>query len=116
MPDGNFQYYKNPPKWSDIEIVTLAILAEIISLDSESWLFTRMKSDLNLIFPVLIDRSNYNRRKRRLNPYINAISEWVARQIDGQNKKVIIDSIPIPICMNPRIYRSTICKDDLQVQ
>ncbi|MFN3784268.1 MAG: IS982 family transposase [Spirosomataceae bacterium] len=96
-------------------MVTLAILAEIISLDSESWLFTKMKSDLELIFPVLIDRSTYNRRKRRLSPFINSISEWVASQLDGQNKKVILDSIPIPICMNPRIRRSTICQDDVHV-
>ena len=115
LPDGNFEKYRNTPKWSDIEVVTLAILAEIISLDSESWLFSKMKSDLEMIFPVLIDRSNYNRRKRRLNPFINSISDWVASEIDGQNKKVILDSIPIPICMNPRIQRSTICKEDLQV-
>tara|TARA_R110002124_G_scaffold127917_1_gene288211 strand:- start:1367 stop:1660 length:294 start_codon:yes stop_codon:yes gene_type:complete len=74
LSDDKFQYYRNPHKWSDIETITLAILAEIISLDSESWLFTKMKSDLNLISPVLIDHSNYNHRKRRLNPYIDAIS------------------------------------------
>lgn len=32
LPDGNFKSYKNKPKWSDIEVVTLSILAETISL------------------------------------------------------------------------------------
>ena len=27
LPDGNFEAYRNKPKWSDIEVVTLSILA-----------------------------------------------------------------------------------------
>ena len=91
----------------------MSILAEIISLDSENWMFSKLKDDLLLIFPELIDRSNYNRRKRRLNVYINSISEWVAQQID---RKVILDSIPLQICMNSRILRSKICKEDSNLQ
>lgn len=78
-------------------MVTLIILTGIMSLDSESWLFTKMKSEFKTNFPVLIDPSNYNRRKRSLNPFINSISDWVASEIHGQNKKVILDSIPLPI-------------------
>lgn len=116
LPDGNFKTYKNKPKWSDIEVVTLSVLAETISLDSENWMFSKLKDDLLMIFSELIDRSNYNRRKRRLSGYINSISEWVAQQIDGENRKVILDSIPLQICMNPRILRSKICKEDSNVQ
>ena len=116
FPDGNFEIYRNKPKWSDIEVVTISILDEGISLDSENWMFSKLKNDLLSIFSQLIDRSNYNRRKRRLSGYINSISEWVAQQIDGENRKIILDSIPLQICMNPRILRSKICKKDSHVQ
>ncbi|CAG5016184.1 hypothetical protein DYBT9275_05493 [Dyadobacter sp. CECT 9275] len=36
---GNFQFYPNKPKMSDIEIVALSCLAESLSKDSENWLF-----------------------------------------------------------------------------
>jgi hypothetical protein len=116
LPDGNFQAYKNKSEWSDIELVTLFILIDTISLDSESWMFSEFKDALLLIFPELIDWPNYNHRKRRLNGYKNSISEWVASQIDGESRIVISDSIPLRNCINLRILRSKIYKEDSHLQ
>ncbi|MDP1813000.1 MAG: hypothetical protein Q8K92_00980 [Leadbetterella sp.] len=116
FPDGNFKANKKNSKWSDIEVVKLFILIETISLDSENWMFSEFKDDLLLISPEWIDWPNYNPRKRRLNGYINAISEWVAHQIDGENRKVISDSIQLQNCIHPRFLRSKICKEVSHVQ
>ena len=75
-------------------------------------MFSEYKDDLLLIFLEWIDWPNYNRRIMRLNGYINSISECITHQIDGENRKVISDSNPLQICMNPRILRSEICKED----
>ena len=39
--------------------------------------------------------------------------EPIAQLISKNNDQFILDSIPIPICQNPGILRSKICKDDL---
>jgi len=116
LPDGSFKVYKNNSEWSDIELVTLFILNDTISLDSENWMFSEFKDDLFLIFPELIYWPNYNSRKRRLNGYKNSISEWEAHQIVGENSTVISDSIPLRSCIIPRILRSKICKEDSHIE
>ncbi|MCF8324373.1 MAG: hypothetical protein K9I84_05395 [Leadbetterella sp.] len=93
----------------DIEVFTLF---ETIILDSENRMFSEYKDDLLLIFLEWIDWPNYNRRKMWLNGYLNSISEYMAHQIDGENRKVISDANPLQICMDPRILRSEIWKED----
>lgn len=116
LPCGNVEVYKNPSKMPDIELITIAVLAESLSMDSENWLFSKLKKEYSAQFPNLIDRSNYNRRRKKLVPYLSLVGEWVSNIVDDGSKTVIIDSIPIPVCQNPRIARSKICKDDPLVQ
>lgn len=112
LDDGNFFLYPNRPKMSDIEIVALALTAESLGIDSENLLFSKLNNEFITDFPRLPDRSNYNRRKRRLQDYIACVAAPLAKIISPENNQFIIDSIPIPICQNPRILRSKICKDD----
>ena len=65
-PDGNFTHYPNKPKMSDIEVVALSCTAEALAIDSENWLFSKLKSDYATEFPNLIERSNFNRRRKKL--------------------------------------------------
>lgn len=46
LPDGNFQFYRNKPKLSDIEIVIIAVLAETLGVDSENHLFSKLKKSM----------------------------------------------------------------------
>ncbi|MFV0537331.1 MAG: IS982 family transposase, partial [Dysgonomonas sp.] len=51
------------PSFSDIEVVSLALSAETIGIDSENYLFSKLteyKSD----FPNLISRRQYNDRRK----------------------------------------------------
>ena len=116
LPDGNFQYYRNKPKLSDIEVVTLAVLAESLGVDSENYLFSKLKTEYSASFVNLPDRSNFNRRKRRLQDYVMLICDWVAKQVEKGDKIFVIDSIPLPICKPGRVCRSKVCKDDKYVQ
>lgn len=116
LPCGNLYHYRNKPKMTDSEVITLSLLAESLGIDSENLLFIKLKTEYSSHFTNLVDRSNFNRRRRRLMPYYPMVSEYVFNQIDDGSKTVIIDSIPIPICQKPRVFRSKICKDDPLVQ
>ena len=63
--DDNFFFYPRKPKMSDCEIITLSIVGESIGIDSENYLFGKLRSDHSHDFLHLIDRSNFNRRRRR---------------------------------------------------
>lgn len=59
----NFYFKPNKPKLSDLELVAINISAEYLSIDSEYQLFRYLSnSKLN----GMIERSVYNRRKRKL--------------------------------------------------
>ncbi|MET3981813.1 hypothetical protein ABIB62_004429 [Mucilaginibacter sp. UYP25] len=114
-PDGNFGPYRHPPKFSDIEIVSLSLTAEALGIDSENLLFYKLKKEYMAEFPALTHRCNYNRRRKRLNGYISLVSDKIAKKINPQEQQYIIDSIPLPVCQNARTYRTTICRDDPKV-
>lgn len=99
---------------SDIEIITLSCLAESLSIDSESWLFCKLRSEYSRLFPNLIHRTTYNRRRRRLSEKTAQLSKLVLK-FSGHDTEYIIDSIPVPICQKPRIARLKICMDDESV-
>ncbi|WP_419803474.1 hypothetical protein [Mucilaginibacter sp.] len=60
--DDNFKFYPRKPKLSDCDILALALSAEPIEIDSETYLFGKLKKDYFEQFPQLIHRSNFNLR------------------------------------------------------
>jgi hypothetical protein len=115
-PDGNFERYRNPPKLSDIEVVALSIAAESLGIDSENLLFSKLRKEYAADFPRLINRCNFNRRRRRLQDAIAIVAEFASKKIGNNEKEFIIDSIPVPICQNVRIPRVKICREDSSIQ
>jgi hypothetical protein len=111
IDNDNFYRYSNMPKMSDIQIVALAITAESLSIDSENLLFSKLKKEYSSDFPNLINRCNFNRRRKKLMPYIATVNQNIANSIEPNKDCYILDSMPIPICKNIRIKASKICKD-----
>ena len=68
--DGNYYFYPNKPKMSDCEVIALSVLCETIGIDSENYLFGKLKSDHLKDFPNLIHRSRFNRRRKQLGDLI----------------------------------------------
>ena len=60
--DHNYYFYPNKPKMSDCEIIALSLVDETIGIDSENYLFGKIKSDHIHDFPNLIHRSRFNQR------------------------------------------------------
>ena len=110
--DGNFFKYPNKPKMSDIQLVALSLTAESLSIDSENHLFNKLKHEYFDEFFVLIDRRNYNRRRKKLSGFISQFGLKVNNIINPNCAKFIVDSMPLPICKNARKIRTTICMDN----
>jgi hypothetical protein len=112
LDDGNFHNYPNKPKMSDIQVIALSLTAESLSIDSENHLFNKLKKEYFNDFASLIDRSNYNRRRKKLSSFISQLGHKISNHIDPNCNTYIVDSMPIAICKNARICKSRICKDD----
>jgi hypothetical protein len=92
-----------------MELVALNITAEYMSINSELQLFRHISgTELD----GKIDRSVYNKRKRRLFPYIEKIRETLSNKFSDFTNVFIVDSTPIEICKISRAKRSAICSTE----
>lgn len=110
----NFFVYRNKPKLSDCQIIALAITGETLGIDSESYFWGKLKSDHADDFPNLIDRSNFNRRRKRLYPFIEQLNQTIASRLNDGEDFYVVDSIPIPVCKNAREKQSKVCKQNFE--
>lgn len=100
-------YQRRSPKLKDIELVSLCLTAEYMSIDSENHLFRLLPDFLKL----KIERSVYNRRKRKLFPYLENLRQSLSNCFNEFENCFIVDSMPLEICKLSRSTRSKICKE-----
>ena len=97
----HIQNRRNKPKsiLSDSEIITISIVGELKTIDSENSWYNYCKKNFSDLFPKFCDRSRFNRTRRGLHTVIDAIRKEINR-ITGLPEQLyrIIDSIPIPVC------------------
>lgn len=99
------------PKMTDIEVVALSLTAEFLSIDSENDLFRRV-SDAEI--PNLIERSQFNKRRRKLFSFAETIRLTLASHFSEFEDYFIIDSMPLEICKISRQNRLKICKENYE--
>jgi hypothetical protein len=101
-------YQRRVPRMKDLEVVSLALTAEYMGIDSENHLFRQLPYFLS----SKIERSVYNRRKRRLSFQINEIRLKLAQSFNEFEDCFIVDSMPLEVCKISRSQRSKICKEE----
>jgi len=106
----NFLNQIRKPKLSDKELIAMNLTAEYLSIDSEHDLFRKIPKELFM----KIERSVYNRRKRRLFGYIERIREKLSNKIIPIEEFNIIDSMPVEVCKLSRCNRVKICKENIE--
>lgn len=84
-------------KLSDEEIITLAIVGELMGVDSETAWYNFCAKNLLDLFPIFCDRTRFNRILRNLQAVINEIRKEINRLIEPTEIQ-IIDSMPLPVC------------------
>jgi hypothetical protein len=105
----NFYFKPIKPKLSDIELIAINICAEYLSIDSEYQLFRHLS---NSKMNGLIERSVYNRRKRKLFYHMEDVRKLMVAKFNEFENAFIVDSMPLEICKNARANRSKICKEN----
>ncbi|SCG82981.1 transposase, IS4 [Proteiniborus sp. DW1] len=84
---------------SDSEIITISIVDELLSIDSEKAWFNFCKKNLADLFPRFCDRTRFNRTRRNLHSIIDEIRKKLSSKLGYINDPHrIIYSIPIPVC------------------
>jgi hypothetical protein len=109
---GNIPHSGPKPRLSDIEIITLSLTADTLAFDSENYLFDRLFKYKPL--PKMIHRTVYNRRRRKLQNYIQLVQQLMAEAIVPAEQYHIVDSFPLPICRFARARRLRICKESFE--
>ncbi len=104
----NMYFKPNAPNLSDLELISLSLCAEYKSIDSECQLFRDIK---NCPLEGRIERSVYNRRKRKLFPFIEKIRQTMVHYFNDLERYYVVDSMPLEVCKKVRAKRSKICKE-----
>ena len=94
-------------KMSDLEVVELSLTAEFMSIDSENFLFKQINA---IEIPNLIERSKFNKRKRKLFFFSEEIRTKLASYFLEVEDYFIVNSMPLEICKFSRHNRIKICK------
>lgn len=94
----------------DIELVSLILTAEYLGIDREYELFRRLPVSLSM----LIERSVYNKRKRRLFFFTESIRNKMSKEIISDEEYHIVDSMPLEICKISRKNRLKICRESFK--
>lgn len=106
--DENAYFKPIQPKLSDLELIAINITAEYLGIDSEYQLFRNLKN--TYIFEK-IERSVYNRRRRKLFSWIEEIRRVIVTKLDDFENIFILDSMPLEVCKIARSGRTKICKE-----
>ena len=101
-------YQRRQPMLSDLELVSLSVTAEYMGIDSENNLFRLLPESIS----SKIERSVYNRRRRKLVNHIDGIRLKLAEHFNEFEDFFIVDSMPLEVCKLSRSSRSRICKTD----
>jgi hypothetical protein len=101
-PETLLPYQRRVPKLSDLELISLVLTSEYMSIDSENHFFRLLPSCLN----DRVERSVYNRRRRRLFPYLEHIRRQLSNRLSEFENYFIIDSMPLEVCKLSRSSRS----------
>jgi hypothetical protein len=96
---------------SDIEVVVLSLTAEFMSIDSENSLFKEIN---NQQIPNLIERSQFNKRRRKLFLFLKEVRIKLASHFLEFEDYFILDSMPLELCKFARNNRIKICKEEFE--
>jgi hypothetical protein len=84
---------------SDSEVITISIVGELFTIDSENAWHGFCKKNMKDLFPKLCDRTRFNRARRNLHAVIEEIRKELSSLTElAEEPYRIIDSIPIPVC------------------
>ena len=88
--------------FTDSELITLTLAAELVGLAAETRFLAYVRRNHRALFPLLPERSRYNRRRRCLVEVTNRIRSaimarlWRVLAAEGHDL-CVVDSVPVPV-------------------
>src|SRR3954451_14440028 len=88
--------------FTDSEVITLTLAAELVGLAAETRFLAYRRRNHRALFPLLPERSRYNRRRRCLVEVTNRIRSaimarlWRVLVAEGHDL-CVVDSVPVPV-------------------
>ena len=104
----HFLRQNRQPKLKDIELIAINLTSEYMSIDSECQLFRVLPEDLK----SKIERSVYNRRKRKLFFAIEFLRNQLSGKLIEFENYFVVDSMPLEVVKLSRSNSSKICKEN----
>ncbi len=88
--------------FTESELLTVALVAELIGLDEETAILGYLRRNHARLFPLLPERTRYNRRRRALGEALNTLRRqvlgWVLALLPPDERPLaLIDSLPVPV-------------------
>lgn len=110
---GSYVRRGTKPKFSDIEVIALSLTAECLSIDSENYLFSKLRKEYLDDFKNLISRRQYNDRRKLLFEKSERVRKLMAERLNKQADVFAIDSMPLEICKLSREKRNKMGKESI---
>ena len=104
-------YVGRKQKISDLEVFVLSLTAKFMFIDSENSLFKKIDKQQ---IPNLIERSQFNKRRRKLFLFLEEVRTKLASRFLEFEDYFIVDSMPLEICKFARHRRVKICKNEFE--
>ncbi len=108
---GNYARRGTKPRFSDMEVIALSLTAECLSIDSEHYLFVKLRNEYSNDFKNIISRRQYNYRRKVLFEKTEHVRKLLAARRNSGADVFAIDSMPIEICKLSREGRNKMGKE-----
>ena len=96
------------PTFSDSEVLTLALVAELNGYDSRLSWWDYVHKNYRHLFPRLCDRTRYGRRLSRLRSAIEQMRRHLLFLLNADLSRLrVVDSFPLSVCHLRRVSSST---------
>jgi Transposase DDE domain len=109
---GSQRYFRtspnDEPKFTDSEVITLALVAELAGYKSRHAWHNQVKKNYRKLFPDLCDRTRFVRRLSKLSRAMEQIRQHLLFLMNVDLSRVrVVDSFPVTICHMRRVSSSS---------
>lgn len=110
---GNYLRRGTRPRFSDIKVMALSLTAECLSIDSENYLFSKLRKQYSKEFKNIVSRRQYNDRRKLLFGNTERVRKPMAERLNRHADIFAIDSMPTEICKLSREKRTKMGKESI---
>ena len=95
------------PKFTDSEVITVQLVGELLSIDSQRAWINMMHKNWRYLFPQLPERSRFGRRLRKMFFVLDLLQRHLCSSTDADlDRHFIVDSFPLKLCHLQRLKSS----------